>query len=146
MLPNLRGFSDTTGLHDDVLDLQSMQFIQCLAEVVTHAAANAAVRQADYRPIIGFAANQRFVDIDVTEVVDEYGDPRRQPRVRQEFVDERGFTCSQVPPIRVMGMLSGLKALLLMEWGKPCLRTRSRKCQYHAAPWGRNPGGHRPEQ
>ena len=33
MLPNPRGFSDTTGLHDDVLDLQSMQFIQCLAEV-----------------------------------------------------------------------------------------------------------------
>ena len=79
MLPNPRGFSDTTGLHDDVLDLQSMQFIQCLAEVVTDAAANAAVRQADYRPIIGCAANQRFVDVDVTEVVDQYGDPGGSP-------------------------------------------------------------------
>ena len=70
-----------------------MQFIQCLAEVVADAAADAAVRQADYRPVIGCAANQRFVDIDVTEVVDQYGGPRRQPRVRQDFVDERGFTC-----------------------------------------------------
>ncbi len=70
MLPNSRGFGDPTGLHDDVLNGEFIQLIQCLAEVVTDAATDTAVRQADYRPVIGFAANQRFIDVDVTEVVD----------------------------------------------------------------------------